>query len=180
MTGSVLSGKAGAAVCRNRMNKEARQELIRKIIESQSIGTQVELTRAVRKEGVEVTQATICRDIKEMQLVKTLSKSGKYQYAIIPEEEGFNIQGRFIRMLKDGIIGIGHANNQVVIRTLAGSAHVVAEVLDNFEWKEVLGTIAGDNTILVIARSNEAVKVFLRRIEAMTGIAEETDEADPE
>ena len=162
------------------MNKEERQALIKQIIETQTIGTQVELTRAVQREGINVTQATICRDIKEMQLVKTLSKSGKYQYAIIPEEEGFNTQGRFIRMLKDGIIGIAHANNQVVIRTLAGSAHVVAEVLDNFEWKEVLGTIAGDNTILVIARSNEAVKVFLRRIETMTGIAEEMDEADPE
>ena len=162
------------------MNKAERQDLIRRIIETQSIGTQAELAHAIHKEGYKVTQATVCRDIKEMQLYKTLSRNGKYQYAIMPSEEGQNTQGRFIRMLKDGIIGIAHANNQVVIRTLAGSAHVVAEVLDNFEWKEVLGTIAGDNTILVIARSNEAVKVFLRRIETMTGIAEEMDEADPE
>ncbi len=155
------------------MNKEERQALIKQIIETQTIGTQIELTRAVRKEGVNVTQATICRDIKEMQLYKTLSKNGKYQYAIMPAEEGLNTHGRFIRMLKDGIIWISHANNLIVIRTLAGSAHVVAEVLDSFEWKEVLGTIAGDNTILVIARSDKAVKIFLDRIEVMTGITEE-------
>ncbi|MBQ9010974.1 MAG: arginine repressor [Clostridia bacterium] len=160
------------------MNKEERQELIRHIIGTQAIGSQIELTRAVRKEGVSVTQATICRDIKEMQMVKTPGKNGKYRYAIAPEEEGANAQGRFIRMLKDGIIAISHAYNQIVIRTISGSAHVVAETLDNFEWKEVLGTIAGDNTILVIARSNEAVNVLLKRIETMTGITEEFPDAD--
>lgn len=155
------------------MNKAERQDLIRRIIETQSIGTQAELAHAIHKEGYKVTQATVCRDIKEMQLYKTLSRNGKYQYAIMPSEEGQNTQGRFIRMLKDGIFGISHAKNLIVIRTLSGSAHVVGEVLDNLEWREILGTIAGDNTILVIARSDEAVNVILGRIRDMTGIVED-------
>ena len=164
------------------MKKEERHALIRQIVETQSIGTQAELANAIRKEGYTVTQATVCRDIKEMQLYKVLSRNGKYQYAVMPSEEGQNTQGRFIRMLKDGIFGISHARNLIVIRTLSGSAHVVGEVLDDLEWREILGTIAGDNTILVIARSDEAVDVILSRLREMTGIVEDDEygEEEPE
>ena len=160
------------------MNKAERHALIRKIIETETIGTQAELADAVRREGFNVTQATVCRDIKEMQLYKALSKNGKYQYAIMPAEEGQNTQGRFIRMLKDGIVSIAHVRNQIVIRTLPASAHVVGEVIDTLAWPEILGTIAGDNTILLIAASDESVYEVLERIRVMTGITEETQEED--
>ena len=156
--------------------KAERQSLIRHIIETQSISTQAELAQAIRKEGVKVTQATVCRDIKEMQLYKVIGKNGKYQYSIMTGEETQNSYSRFTRMFRDSVISINLANNMIVIRTLSGSAHVAGEVLDNLEWPEILGTIAGDNTILVICRSDQAGLEVLQRIRTMTGIVEESEE----
>ena len=142
--------------------KAKRQALIREIVESQCIQTQEELADALARHGMVVTQATVSRDIKEMHLLKVLSEEGGYRYATMDKsEQGMN--ERLIRMLSDSVVDMSSANNLIVIHTLPGSAHVAGEAVDSLHWPEVLGTIAGDNTILVIARSNEDVDAVLRR-----------------
>ena len=142
--------------------KAKRQALIREIVESQSIQTQEELAEALRRHGMVVTQATVSRDIKELHLLKVLAEDGGYRYATMDKsEQGMN--DRLVRMLADSVVDIQHANNLIVIHTLAGSAHVAAEAIDSLKWPEILGTIAGDNTILVIVTSNDEVDTILRR-----------------
>ena len=146
--------------------KAKRQALIREIVENQSIQTQEELADALAAHGMVVTQATVSRDIKEMHLLKVLAEDGSYRYATMDKEEQ-GTSDRLIRMLADSVVGMDSANNLIVIRTLPGSAHVAGEAVDSLRWSEVLGTIAGDNTILVIARSNEDVEPVLRRFRAL-------------
>lgn len=142
--------------------KARRQALIREIVERQNIQTQEELAHALSENGLVVTQATVSRDIKEMHLLKVLAEDGSYRYATMDkEEQGTN--ERLIRMLSDSVLDMDSANNLIVIRTLPGSAHVAGEAVDSLRWPEVLGTIAGDNTILVIIRSNEDVDAVIKR-----------------
>ena len=142
--------------------KSARQIAILDIIAENAIETQEELADALRAHGFQVTQATVSRDIKEMHLLKVLSDDGNYRYATMEKsEQGTN--DRLIRMLSDSVLEINSANNLIVIRTLPGSAHVAGEAVDSLKWPEILGTIAGDNTILVIVRTNSEVETVIRR-----------------
>lgn len=146
--------------------KAKRQALIREIVENQSIQTQEELAEALRQHGMVVTQATVSRDIKELHLLKVLAEDGGYRYATMDKsEQGTN--DRLIHMLADSVLDMQSANNLIVIHTLSGSAHVAGEAVDSLKWPEVLGTIAGDNTILVVVRSNEEVDVVLRRFRSL-------------
>ncbi|HIQ71582.1 MAG TPA: arginine repressor [Candidatus Onthenecus intestinigallinarum] len=134
--------------------KSARHAAITQIIESRNIETQEELAAALQERGIRVTQATVSRDIKELHLIKVLSETGGYKYATLDKaEKGMN--ERFIRMFSESVLSAVCANNLVVVKTLAGSAHVAAEAVDTLRWPEILGSIAGDNTILVICRSND-------------------------
>ena len=142
--------------------KSARQIAILEIIAEKSIETQEDLADALRTRGFQVTQATVSRDIKEMHLLKVLAEDGNYRYATIDKNDQ-GVGDRLIRMLADSLVDINRANNLIVIKTLSGSAHVAAEAVDSLRWPEVLGTIAGDNTILVIVRSNEEVDAVIRR-----------------
>ena len=147
--------------------KANRQALIREIVENQVIQTQEELAEILRARGMVVTQATVSRDIKEMHLLKVLSEGGVYRYATMDKGEQ-GVSDRLIRMLADSVLDVASANNLIVVRTLPGSAHVAGEALDSLKWPEVLGTIAGDNTILVIVRTNEEVEAVLKRFRAIT------------
>ena len=134
--------------------KSARHAAITQIIESRNIETQEALAAALQERGIRVTQATVSRDIKELHLIKVLSETGGYKYATLDKaEKGMN--ERFIRMFSESVLSAVCANNLVVVKTLAGSAHVAAEAVDTLRWPEILGSIAGDNTILVICRSND-------------------------
>lgn len=146
--------------------KARRQAMIREIVEKQSIQTQEELAEALRAHGMAVTQATVSRDIKEMHLLKVLAENGNYRYATM-EKGDSGMNDRLIRMLSDSVVEMNSANNLIVIRTLPGSAHVAAEAIDSLKWQEVLGTIAGDNTILAIVRSNEEVGDVVRRFRSL-------------
>lgn len=142
--------------------KAKRQALIREIVEAQSIQTQEELAEALREHGMMVTQATVSRDIREMHLLKVLDEDGSYRYATMEKNET-GVNDRLIRMLSDSVVEMNSANNLIVIRTLPGSAHVAAEAIDSLKWPEILGTIAGDNTILAIVRSNDEVDTVIKR-----------------
>ena len=146
--------------------KTVRQVAILDIIEKQEIETQEELASALNARGIRVTQATVSRDIKELRLLKVLTPSGKYKYATGDQADN-NLTDRFIRMLAESLLSVSSANNLIVVKTLSGSANVAAEALDSMHWPEVLGTRAGDNTVLLIIRSNEETITVTSRIREM-------------
>ena len=146
--------------------KAVRQVAILEIIEKQEIETQEELASALNARGIRVTQATVSRDIKELRLLKVLTPSGKYKYATGDQADN-NLTDRFIRMLAESLLSVSSANNLIVVKTLSGSANVAAEALDSMHWPEVLGTLAGDNTVLLIIRSNEETLTVTSRIREM-------------
>ena len=146
--------------------KTVRQVAILDIIEKQDIETQEDLAEALRQRGIGVTQATVSRDIKELRLLKVLSANVVYKYATADKAE-HGLSDRLIRMLTDSVLSISSANNLIVIKTLSGSANVAAEALDSLHWPEVLGTLAGDNTILMIIRSNEEAPVIISRVQEL-------------
>ena len=146
--------------------KSARHNLILEIIENKDIETQEDLADELMRRGVKVTQATVSRDIKELRLLKVLSEHGGYKYATVERaEKGMN--DRFARILAESIVNIESVNNLVVINTLSASANAAGEAIDSMKWSEVLGTIAGDNTLLIIARSDEAVATLVDRLRAL-------------
>ena len=140
--------------------KSARHNLILEIIESKDIETQEELAEELKNRGVRVTQATVSRDIKELRLLKVLSEHGGYKYATVERaEKGMN--DRFARILADSVVNVDSVNNLIVVNTLTASANAAGEAIDSMKWNEVMGTIAGDNTLLIITRSNEAAEALM-------------------
>ena len=143
--------------------KSTRHNLILEIIEEKDIETQEELADELKRRGIKVTQATVSRDIKELRLLKVLGEHGGYKYATVERaEKGMN--DRFIRMLSECVVSVDSVGNLIVIKTLTASANAACEAIDSMKWGEVLGTIAGDNTLLVIARSEEAVETMTARL----------------
>ena len=145
--------------------KTVRQVAILDIIEKQNVETQEDLAEELRRRGVPADHI-ICRDIKELRLLKVLTPSGAYKYATADKAEN-GLNDRFVRMLAESVLSVTSANNLIVVKTLSGSANVAAEALDSMHWPELLGTLAGDNTILLIIRSNEEVPMVISRIQEM-------------
>ncbi len=143
--------------------KSARHNLILEIIEEQDIETQEELADELKRRGIRVTQATVSRDIKELRLLKVLGEHGGYKYATVERAEK-GMSDRYIRILAECVISVDYVNNMIVIKTLTGSANAAGEAIDSMKWGEVLGTLAGDNTLLVIMRSEEAVQEMVARL----------------
>ena len=146
--------------------KSTRQNAILEIIRDRDIDTQEELADELRRRNFSVTQATVSRDIRELRLIKVLTSSGQYKYATADKPEN-GLSERFHRIFSESVLSIAHAYNQVIIKTLPGSANVAAEMIDSLRWPEIIGTLAGDNTILMIVRSTDEVNVILRRIDEM-------------
>ena len=146
--------------------KSARQIAILEIIAERAIETQEELADTLRKRGFQVTQATVSRDIKELRLVKVLSANGAYRYATSDKNEN-SMNERLIRMFSETVVSISSAYNQIILKTLSASASIAAETIDSLQWPEILGTIAGENTILMIVRSIEEVQTVIDRLNAM-------------
>ncbi len=142
--------------------KNARQTAILSIIEQNDIETQEELAGKLRDMGIVVTQATVSRDIKELRLLKVLSGSGGYKYATADKAE-HGLSERFVRMFKDSVLSVSSAGNIVVLKTLSGSANVAGEAIDSMRLPEILGTMAGDNTVFaVVQNETEAVETVKR------------------
>jgi len=152
--------------------KSARQLAILEIIQKKNVETQEELAKLLQEKGFQVTQATVSRDIKELRLMKILDASGGYCYA--PSAKGdFAANDRLLRVLRDTIVSIQSAYNQIVLKTMVASADIAAEAIDNLEWPQILGTIAGENTVLLILQSIEDVPEIVRRLSEMVSIVRE-------
>ena len=148
------------------MMKSQRQLAILELIARRNIDTQESLAEALGTMGIQVTQATVSRDIKELRLVKVLNPDGTYRYA--PSVAGDrSISDRLARMLQESMLSAASPENLVVMKTLSGSANVAAEALDSLGWQEVLGTIAGDNTVLIIAKSAADADAVERRLRGL-------------
>lgn len=130
--------------------KNFRYAKIREIIKNQVIETQEDLANALLKEGIEVTQATISRDIKDMMLIKVPYGDGRYRYASSPEEDTLLAKSRVGTMFRSTVNNITYSGNLLVIQTMPGAAQAVAFGLDNTKLPEVIGSIAGDDTILLV------------------------------
>ena len=146
--------------------KNARQTAILSLIEQNDIETQEELARKLREMGIVVTQATVSRDIKELRLLKVLSGKGGYKYATADKAE-HGLTDRFVRMFKESVLSIAYANNIIVIKTLSGSANVAAEAIDSMRLPEILGTMAGDNTVLAIAPNEQEAQIAVNGFQEM-------------
>ena len=157
------------------MKKEERYEKIREIIDRQVIETQEDLTNALREEGTEVTQATVSRAIKELMLTKVPMGQGRYRYAAPSahaEGGGFFQASRIARLFRDTVLSMDYSENLIVVKTMPGAANAVASAIDYTKWPQVIGTIAGDDNILIIVKPKEAVPEVLALLDAMTKDAE--------
>ncbi|PFH84773.1 transcriptional regulator ArgR [Bacillus sp. AFS088145] len=134
------------------MNKGQRHIKIREIIAKNEVETQDELVQSLRDLGFKVTQATISRDIKELHLVKVPLSDGRYKYSL-PADQRFNPLQKLKRLLIDSFIKIDSSSHLIVMKTLPGNANAVGALIDHLEWSEIMGTICGDDTILIICRT---------------------------
>jgi len=146
--------------------KTARHAMVLDIISKYDIETQDELAEHLRRNGFDVTQATVSRDIKELRLIKVLGENGTYKYATVDKAES-GLVDRFMRMFAHSVISITHTGTLVVIKTLSGSANAAAEAIDSLRWPEILGSIAGDNTIFVAVRDEADVPQVVEKFRSM-------------
>lgn len=144
--------------------KARRQALILSIIKERPIATQDDLGEALRAEGIEVTQATLSRDIKELGLTKIPTPDGRYRYALPHDRPLADVLRRAERMFEDAVIGVDYTENLVIVKTLSGAANGVADALDDLEWQEVVGILAGDDTILIVVRRREQTEAVVERL----------------
>lgn len=135
--------------------KGKRHIKIREIVMNNDIETQDELVESLRAAGFHVTQATVSRDMKELHLIKVPMDNGRYKYSL-PIDQRFNPAQKLKRALVDGFVSIDRAENLVVIKCLPGTANSIAVNMDSIEWPEILGTVCGDDTILIISRTKES------------------------
>ena len=146
--------------------KGNRQKKILEIISRYHIETQDDLIERLLMEGFSVTQATVSRDIRELQLNKVMTGKGSYRY-VAPKKEEMVAGMKINAALVDSIINVDYAQNLVVVHTLPGLAQAVAAGIDNLNLAEVLGSVAGDDTILVAARNETAAKNISERIHVL-------------
>lgn len=153
--------------------KQLRQRAIRDLVEQRPIRTQQELAAALRDRGFRTTQATISRDVAELGLVKA-GRGGTQAYALPPRLREADASGeeRVKRLLHDMPVEIREAGNMLVLRTLPGSAHPLAAALDRARWPEVVGSIAGDDTVFVAFSDRPALARVKHRLEQLAEPAE--------
>lgn len=137
--------------------KTRRHAKILELIKEHDIETQDELLRYLREAGFDVTQATVSRDIKELRLVKTLGKSGGYKYST-GKEGAADMSSKFYSLFSDSVLSVEAAQNMLVIKCMTGMAQAVCASMDAMVWENFVGTLAGEDTIFVVCRSDAAAK----------------------
>jgi len=148
--------------------KALRHANIKEIIGNNVIETQEDLAEALRKQSIRVTQATVSRDIKELMLIKVPAGEGRYRYAFPVENNTAFLQPRMERIFQDSVIGMDYSANIVVIKTLPGTAQAVAAAIDNTKWPDIIGTVAGDDNILVVVKPIDAVARVMAKLLALS------------
>jgi len=146
--------------------KKTRQNRIIELIEKYHIETQEELAERLRSEGYEVTQATVSRDIRQLMLTKVPAEDGKQRYSVMAKEDP-KMGDRYIRVLREGFVSMDNAQNILVIRTVSGMAMAVAAALDAMHLEEIVGCIAGDDTIMAAIRTVDDTRLIMDKIQSL-------------
>lgn len=137
-----------------------RQNTIMDLIQTQEVETQASLVKLLREQGFKVTQATVSRDIKDLQLVKVLTLNGKYKYAY--NDSAYQQPSeRFINIFKETIRSVEASGNLIVVKTLSGCANAAGEAIDSMYLQHVIGSIAGSNTLLLVIDDPKNVQVII-------------------
>ena len=147
------------------MKKERLGKII-EIIGAKDVETQEELAMLLKKAGYDVTQATVYRDIRELRLSKVSAGDGKQKYVAYAQDDT-QLGDKYIRVLREGFVSMDMAMNILVIKTVAGMAMAVAAAVDNMKFSEVVGTIAGDDTIMMAIRTVEETKELMDKLKGM-------------
>ena len=149
------------------MLRSARHAKILEIIAHKEIETQEELCEELNKQNYKVAQATISRDIKQLHLIKEPIGQGKYRYAISIQRKRLNIADKLRTIFRESISGVDYAQNIVVIKTMSGLASAAATALDSMRLSFVVGSLAGDDTVILIARDTESARELCDEIAEM-------------
>ena len=144
--------------------KKSRHEKIKELVEQYEIETQEELANRLKEAGYHVTQATVSRDIRELKLSKISGGDGRQRYTILPHNDHY-LSDKYIRVLKDGFVSMDMAQNILVVKTVSGMAMAVGAALDNIGWKEIVGCIAGDDTIMCVIRTTEDTEAVMAELQ---------------
>ncbi|QKY69289.1 transcriptional regulator AhrC/ArgR [Lentibacillus sp. CBA3610] len=136
------------------MSKIQRHIKIRELITDNEIETQDELVDELKSLNYNVTQATVSRDIKDLHLVKVPASYGRYKYSL-PADQRFNPLDKLKRLVRDAFVKIEHTSHFIVLKTLPGNAQALGALIDKLEWDEIMGTICGDDTCLIICRTED-------------------------
>lgn len=147
--------------------KARRQGEILSIISSIPVETQEQLLEQLRCRGIQATQATISRDIKELHLVKELTGNGSYCYALSSKKETTNVTGRLKTIFREGVVSYDHAQNLVVVKTMPGLGSAAGAALDGMDIPDLVGSLAGDDTVLLILRTTQSAQDFCNIIREM-------------
>ena len=147
--------------------KSQRQAKIMEIISTRNVETQEQLLSALQKEGFQGTQATISRDIKELRIVKELSSLGTYRYTTSNSEIDGSFTSRLNTIFRECVTGYDYAQNIIVIRTMPGLASAAGSAIDAMNLHAVVGTLAGDDTVMVVMRDNNAAAAFCGEIKSL-------------
>lgn len=146
--------------------KKQRQKAVTELIEKYDIETQEELAAYLRKSGFNVTQATVSRDIRELKLTKISTGSGRQKYIVIKNDDT-RLGDKYIRVLRDGFVSMNKAQNILVIKTVQGMAMAVAAAVDAMKLSEIVGCIAGDDTIMAAIKSADEVDIVMEKIDGI-------------
>ena len=147
--------------------KSQRQAKIVEIISNTDVETQEQLLQALVEAGFNSTQATISRDIKEMRIVKELTSLGTYRYSVPEKDAAPALSDRLNNIFRECLVGVDYAENLVVIHTLSGMANAAASALDAMHSSAVLGTLAGDDTVMIVMREGHAAAAFTGEIKSV-------------
>ena len=143
--------------------KYKRQKKILELIAEYDIETQDDLIERLRESGYDVTQATVSRDIRELKLVKTVMPDRRYRYEVA-QYEGIEISTKYRNIIKETVIKVDYVGNTVVLRTYTGMAQAAAAAVDGMGWDEIVGTLAGDDTIFILMRDTAAAIGFAEKV----------------
>ena len=143
-----------------KINRHAK---IVEIVNQQNIETQEELAEILNREGYKVTQATVSRDIRDLKLTKVPTEDGKQKYAVLKKTQT-ELAEKYVRILKDGFVSMDMAQNILVIKTVSGMAMAVGAAIDEMNWKEVVGCIAGDDTVMCAIHNVEETERLMEKI----------------
>ncbi len=145
------------------MHRNARQAAILEVISQKDIETQEELCNELNRLNFNVTQATISRDIKDLKLYKVAGTTKKYKYAYI-EGDGVAVNNKMHNLFRECVQSINYANNLIIIKTMRGNGSTAGAFIDSLQIKQIIGTVAGDDTVLIVVDSNDDTPDIVSRL----------------